>query len=275
MLVNEFSPFIIIISILSICMICVGMALYSLRRKKWKTSSLYPKEFQRSLLFQFQSQKARSQLYEFHKKQVSAELMDNIGQMLSLIKLKLDNVNEGCESLNEITLSKAYLTDVIKDVRSLSKRINQENPFLHLDFRRDFQSELEQLTRDSPVKTYFRRAGFDFLLNPYTQIIVLNILQQLILRYASFKTAKNLIMSLQNADERYILVLSESRNDTLNFSTEKNTHEVSFVEMDTLRKKADLFDGEIEVTQTKGQPFYFKLIIPINRSINHDYSRTG
>ncbi len=103
---------------------------------------------------------------------ISWELHDNIGQLLTLAKIQLQNV--GSENLDEISDT---ITKSLNEIRSLSKLINPE--FIkNITLKEALQLEVERFNRLQFIQASLQIQGEEKELNQKHGIILFRILQE-------------------------------------------------------------------------------------------------
>jgi two-component system, NarL family, sensor kinase len=127
--------------------------------------------------------KAQIELQEQVLGTVSAEIHDNLGQMLSVIKLNLSKLSKmvGVEAKKEEELIgeiKTQVSGVITDMRNILKTLSP-------DFISDFglseavKIELERIDRTGHIKTNLSIGGEPIKFNPKVEIVLFRIAQEL------------------------------------------------------------------------------------------------
>ncbi len=141
--------------------------------------------------------KAQLEMKENTLHTISQEIHDNIGQVLSLVKLNLNTVVlEDCSpAIGKITASKELVGKAIQDLRNLSKSLNTEHIssgqfFPRLPDRAGYHSE-NRLPRNQPAGAWHRKA-----LDPQKQLIIFRIAQEVIHNIIKHARARSLSVVL-------------------------------------------------------------------------------
>lgn len=145
---------------------------------------------------------------------VSAEIHDNLGQMLSVIKLnlsKLSRMVKGQEEEELIGLVRTQVSGVISDMRSISKTLSQ-------DFISDFglyealKLEMERVQNTGFLKTELTTEGEPEKFNPKMEIVLFRITQELINNTIKHAEATTLTVNLNyNADKLMMTVADDGK----------------------------------------------------------------
>lgn len=115
----------------------------------------------------------QSEIQEQTMRNISWELHDNIGQMLTLAKIQVQNmpVNSGTEEL------RSTLKNSLEEVRALSKSLNPD--FIRsIDLIQALQLEIERFNRMKYIKAELRISGTQFRLEETIETVLFRILQE-------------------------------------------------------------------------------------------------
>jgi two-component system, NarL family, sensor kinase len=140
---------------------------------------------QRELLnAQFQQELLRTQLeiQEQTFRNISQEIHDNIGQVLTLAKLNLNTITNHSVSEdinNKLTNSKDLITKAIQDLRDLSKSLNTE--FIsEAGLLKSIEYELELLRRTGSIQIITMQEGEYYALPQQKELILFRIFQEVL-----------------------------------------------------------------------------------------------
>jgi two-component system, NarL family, sensor kinase len=140
---------------------------------------------QRELLnAQFQQELLRTQLeiQEQTFRNISQEIHDNIGQVLTLAKLNLNTITNHSVSEdinNKLTSSKDLITKAIQDLRDLSKSLNTE--FIsEAGLLKSIEYELELLRRTGSIQIISMQEGEYYALPQQKELILFRIFQEVL-----------------------------------------------------------------------------------------------
>lgn len=153
---------------------------------------------------------------------ISQEIHDNIGQVLSLAKLTISEV-EVQQEKNIIKLSSAekLLSKAIKDLRDISKSLNSDS-IEQIGLIKALQNEIDIINK-SEVQFELKISGKSFQLVPQQQLIVFRMIQECI---------------------NNIIKHSQSLQNTISINSENNSVKIVI---------ADKGKGFNEATVAKGQ----------------------
>ncbi len=214
---------------------------------------------------------AKNEVQESTMKHIARELHDNIGQMLSLIKIQLNTIDEENPGLKRVGDSKEFLSKALKDLRGLSKTLNSDN-ILHAGLLKAIEFELERVEKTGIFKVSFENGIQDWDMKPQIEIIVFRMFQELIQNSIKHSAAKNIKVSLQEMPEVYTL---EVLDDGKGFDFEEKSKLKGFgsgAGLDNLVNRAKLIGGGLKVKSAVGKGTKTMLTIP-KTATNYDESR--
>ncbi len=217
---------------------------------------------------------ARNEVQENTMKHIARELHDNIGQLLSLVKIQLNNIDEEHPGIRRVTDSREYLNKALADLRGLSKTLNSDN-ILQAGLGPAIEFELERLEKTGFLATDFHNGLAKSEIDPQVGILVFRMFQEMVQNVIKHAQAKNLKVCLQKNEERYTLELSD---DGRGFEAEQKLQVDGFQSgsgLANLQHRARLIGGEVKIVSSPGQGTTLKLSIPLNRPVNHDQSSPG
>ena len=121
----------------------------------------------------------KSEIQEQTFKNISQEIHDNIGQVLSLVKLNINTMDcDEPKALNEkINDSKHLISKAIHDLRDLSKSLNTDY-VTEMGLTRSVEYELEMIQRTGSYKIQFNKTGKPYRLDPQQELIFFRIVQE-------------------------------------------------------------------------------------------------
>lgn len=157
------------------------------KRKIILENEIIKKNFEQELL------RTQLEIQEQTLKTISEEIHDNIGQVLSLAKLKLNTLDFAkAEALREKTTdAKSLVSKAIQDLRDLSRSLNTDT-IASLGLVRALEQELE-LFQKSGYTTSLQVDGSIRKLEPQRELIIFRIIQESlnnIIKHAEAKTIR-------------------------------------------------------------------------------------
>lgn len=139
-----------------------------------KKNQLLQKQAERERRFQKELAGSQVEIREETLRNISWELHDNIGQLLTLAKIYVQNAGQDQKKLEEST---EILSHALDEVRALSKSINPEY-IKKLGLLEASQQELKRFERLRFLQTDFQVHGEPFFLSDTDETILFRILQE-------------------------------------------------------------------------------------------------
>jgi signal transduction histidine kinase len=135
---------------------------------------------------------------------ISWELHDNIGQLLTLAKIQLQNATE--DNISEVseTISKG-----LKEVRALSKLINPE-AIKKIQLKEAIQLEIDRFNRLNFLESSLEIIGHEQKINEKSSIIIFRILQEFFSNTIKHSKASKLKVVLEYTTENLLISVSDN-----------------------------------------------------------------
>ncbi|MEE9409126.1 MAG: ATP-binding protein [Polaribacter sp.] len=171
---------------------------------------------------------------------ISWELHDNIGQLLTLAKIQLQSVTE--ENINEVseTISRG-----LNEVRALSKLINPE-AIKNIKLREAIQLEIDRFNRLNFIDSSLVITGQESEIDKKSSIIIFRILQEFFSNTIKHSKASTLKVTLNYTDKN--LFISASDNG-IGFSSEENLNKG--IGLENIKNRAKLIGAEAKFSSEK------------------------
>lgn len=167
----------IIYFIAVILLLVVFGIIFFITFQKRKNRFLYEK-FEAEKRFEHEIAQSRIEMQEQTLKNVSWELHDNIGQLLSVANMQLNILSRSSESdpaaVHEI---KGIVSSSLQEVRALSKSLNNE-VIDYVGLEESVRNEVFRFNRINVIDATFKTAGEPFEIFPKHVIILFRILQE-------------------------------------------------------------------------------------------------
>ncbi len=214
---------------------------------------------------------AKNEVQENTMKHIARELHDNVGQLLSLVKIQLNTIDDENPGIKRVSDSKEYLNKALTDLRGLSKTLNSDN-ILIAGLLKGIDFELQRIEKTGFLKTSFQNQAKSFHIPAKIEVVVFRIFQEIVQNVLKHAKAKNLQVCLHENEEGYTL---EVTDDGQGFNLQEKTKGSAFESgsgLANLRSRAKLIDGELEINSGIGQGTTIRLILPKAIATSHDYS---
>lgn len=254
--------FTIAILLLGIFLI-VFVIIYRLRMNNY----LKEKE-QTKLLYEQTLLQTQLEIQEQTLKNISQEIHDNVGQVLTLAKLNLATTAvDDSGAMEKIKTSQQLIGKAIQDLRDLSRSLNTDY-VEEMGLLRSIEYELELLKKTGSIQTNFNISGDTEKLDKHKELILFRIVQEAIhnvIRHADAGKINATIVFNNHAMEICIedngkgfdlktLVTSENKSLGLGI---RNMHE-----------RATLIGARFSISSEPGAGTKLYLQVPLNETIN-------
>jgi signal transduction histidine kinase len=149
---------------------------------------------------------------------ISQELHDNIGQVLSFVKLNLGTTSTLAEEKKQrkIDESRDLLAQVISDLRDLSKSLSFQQ-IKQFGLVRAMQIEIERVNKSGLIKIKIDVSGEPYNLGEQRELVLFRIFQEALNNALKYAHALNLSINLIYTTELFSLTIAD---DGIGFSTD-------------------------------------------------------
>ncbi len=141
---------------------------------------------------------------------VSQEIHDNIGQVLSFVKLTLGTVKnaEGPEKQQKIDESRELIAQSITDLRNLSKSMSFQH-IAEFGLAKSIQVEVDRVNKNQLMETALSITGDVYSLGEQRELVLFRIFQEAINNSLKYSQAKHLKINLQYSEELFNLTIAD------------------------------------------------------------------
>lgn len=214
----------------------------------------------------YQQELLRSQLemQEQILQTVGRELHDNLGQVLSLVKINLNTLPELLDqkAAEKLARTKDLLNRAIADMRGLSKSLSAENR-LGAGLAPAIGQELDAVRKTGVVDVALDVRGTEQRLDPRQELIVFRIIQETLNNALKHAQAKNIGVSLDYSDDALTLTIAD---DGVGFDPRRvlpPTEGERGSGLSNIQHRARLIGGEARIESVVGHGTTTTLSIPI------------
>lgn len=216
--------------------------------------------FQRELL------QAQIEIQNHTLQQIAQELHDNIGQLLTVVIMRLNSLEDEIEqstTQQSVKQTRDLVRTVITDVRSLSKTLNHET-VERFGLLPSLTLELERIQRTGRIQTQLVTSGDVYSLGEQPEIVLLRMAQESINNALKHASAHNLTVSADYNPDIFTLIIADD-------GTGFNVDEVTTRKLDqagagltNLSRRSGLLGGTCTVTSRPGEGTQINIQIPRN-----------
>lgn len=205
---------------------------------------------------------AENEIQDSTMKHISRELHDNVGQMLTLVKIQLNNLSEESPDNKKINDSKEFVNNVLTDIRALSKSLNSDN-LLHEGLEKAVGFEVERVKKLGNYVVKFSANTGIVSVDRKKEVLIFRIFQELLQNCLKHAKAKNIEVSLEETMQCLNL---EVVDDGIGFDFETKIQKNGFQSgagLSNLIHRAALMNGTLVFERGKVSGTKAQLTIPV------------
>ena len=202
-----------------------------------KKNFLIQKQFEEKKKFDKEINNLQIEIREETLRNISWELHDNIGQMLTLAKIQLQSV----ENNDKISEVKDSIGNILNEVRALSKTINPE--FIkQINLLEATKLEVDRVNRLNYIKSKLKVQGHIYQIPNNVEIVIFRILQEFFSNTIKHSQASNLDIEIF-FNELELKILAKENGKGFDVENVNN----SGIGILNIKKRAKLIGAEIEL----------------------------
>lgn len=223
-----------IIILFSVCVIMVFLFVIFQKKK----NVLLIKQVENLQQYEKEIAESQVEIREQTLRNISWELHDNIGQLLTLAKIQLQSIEENPENIKEVNDN---LTTILNEVRSLSKVINPD--FIsNIKLNEAVQLEIDRFNRLNYIKSSLIVEGEYFDIDSKAEIILFRILQEFFSNTIKHSKASKLQVKIEYTEKMLIITAEDNGRgfDTLNGTA-------NGIGLSNMKKRGNLINAEVSI----------------------------
>lgn len=217
-------------------------------------------EFQSTLLM------TQLEIQEQTLKTISEEIHDNIGQALSLAKLKLNTLKYDQPDLlvEKINDSRELVSKAIRDLRDLSRSLNTDS-IASMGLVRAIEQELE-LFRKSGFQTTLYTEGEIKKMPPQQELILFRIVQESLNNIIKHAEAKSIKVTAHYTDTELDLQVEDDGKGAAPAELDMEGNSYKSLGLRNMHNRARMIGGSFTIHSVPGNGTLIQLIIPFNHN---------
>ena len=143
-------------------------------------------------------------------KNISQEIHDNIGQVLTLAKLNLNTLPATANAASQIKIddTRQLITKALRDLRDLSRSMHGDK-IAELGLQQAIADELKILQNSGQFTTRLQVAGDTYKLEPQKEMVIFRMVQESLNNAIKHSRAKNIEVSLQYTPAVFNLCIAD------------------------------------------------------------------
>ncbi len=238
----------ILVSIGVLVLLCIIVIFLFVIFQKRKNNLL---QEQRDAKKQFEKEIAQTQveIKEQTLRNISWELHDNIGQLLTLAKLQLQNPTD-----ENIAEAKNTITKGLQEVRALSKLINPDI-VKNMKLCEAIQLEIDRFNRLNFIQSTLKIKGKSIKLDSKIEIVIFRILQEFFSNTIKHSKATHLDVNLNYQNDRLEI---EAKDNGIGYDTSAVSNKG--IGLQNIQNRAKLIKATINMTSQLNKDTVLKII---------------
>jgi two-component system, NarL family, sensor kinase len=191
--------------ILSVFIILFVIMFQKRRQQHTKEMTELQHNYEQALL------RSQLEIQEETLRNISLEIHDNIGQVLSLAKLQLNTLPTPPHPENQeiFATTKQLVSKAITDLRSLSKSLHPDR-VNELGLEENIRHELDMLEKTRQYETHLKISGSPYKIPVQTQTILFRIVQESISNIIKHAGASRIDVALDYEPARFCLTVQDN-----------------------------------------------------------------
>ncbi|WP_103866940.1 sensor histidine kinase [Aquimarina sp. I32.4] len=246
---------ILIASIILVIVIIIMISLFSIFQKRKNSLLLQQKEAEKK--FETAIAETQIEIREETLRNISWELHDNIGQLLTLAKIQVNIAQDDPEKLNEVTET---ISKSLTELRSLSKLINPD-AIKNLSLTEAITLEIERFNRMQFIKATITSNEEIEELDNKAEIIIFRILQEFFTNTIKHSKASNLDVDVHYTQDQLVI---HAKDDGVGFDHTNCTSKQG-IGLGNMKNRGKLINAEVALTSKKGKGTTIKLTYPYKK----------
>jgi signal transduction histidine kinase len=226
--------FLAILGVFSLCIIMVFLFIIFQKKK----NVLLVKQSESARLYEKEIIESQVEIREQTLRNISWELHDNIGQLLTLAKIQLQSVKDNPQNIVDVNDN---LTKIISEVRLLSKSINPDY-ISRINLSEAIQIEIDRFNKLNYIKANLIIEGDLFKLDKKAEIIIFRILQEFFSNTIKHSKATELSVKIKYSDNQLLIC---ARDNGKGFHIENGTE--NGIGLLNMKKRGALINAEISI----------------------------
>lgn len=206
-----------------------------------RKNKLIKKQLQAKKKFETELAISQIEIREETLRNISWELHDNIGQLVTLAKIQLQNSQYDSKKIDE---SIVILGDALGELRALSKSINPES-LKNMTLLEAINNEIERFDRMNFIQSEFKIIGNPFEIPQKEEIIIFRILQEFFSNTIRHSRATELKIKVIYSDKHFEINVKDN-----GVGFQQNNY-FKGIGLHNMKTRAELIDANLKI---KSQP---------------------
>jgi signal transduction histidine kinase len=195
---------------------------------------------------------------ENERKRIADDLHDELGPLLSAIKLQINHLEPSDETETAVLeKSSEQIDSIIQRFREISYDL-LPNTLVRQGFVKATEEFINKLKPVHPLHISFKYCYFTLM--PQREINLYRILQEIIHNTVKHARATSLTISIQNNNKNLLL---KTRDDGIGFNYTEKKQMATGLGLLSIHSRVDLLGGQLLVTSQPGMGTIFEIEMPL------------
>lgn len=234
---------ILIASIVLVFIIILMIFLFAIFQKRKNSLLLQQKDAEKK--FERAIAETQIEIREETLRNISWELHDNIGQLLTLAKIQVDVAKDDPERLSEATDT---ITKSLQELRALSKLINPD-AIKGLSLTEAITLEIERFNRLQYIKASITSNEEVQILDDKVEIIIFRILQEFFTNTIKHSKASTLVVDVQYDKDKLVI---NAKDDGVGFDM-KDLNTKQGIGLCNIKSRGKLINAKVQLRSERSK----------------------
>jgi signal transduction histidine kinase len=228
--------------------------LYNERKKKHT-------EEKKTMQLEFAQQLLQSQLevQEQTFNNISREIHDNVGQILSLAKVQLSIMGESNQPIDVLLPEiKENIGKAMSDLRDIAKSLSTDR-IQQISFEETIRHETERINKSGVLQAYFKTEGIAKEIQEQKKLILFRIIQESLQNILKHAEASSIIILLKYKEDVIEITVQD---DGKGFDIEEQTQNKTGLGLRNIISRTELIGGKTNINSELNKGTVVKLEIP-------------
>ncbi len=233
------------------------IVIFLIVHKKKRYQHLLEKQ-QMESTYQNQLLQSKLEVQEQSFKYFSEEIHDNVGQLLSIVKMQLYNIKSSSKEQEVVTKATdctELLGKAINDLRNISHTLNSAY-ISNAGLANAIEKDLDYVRSAKEVKCNLHRSGEEYEIDDERELMVFRIIQEAVGNAVKHASASVIDVSLDYHPDKLCVTIVDNGK-----GFDVNEHHNGGIGLNNMHVRTDLLKGKIDVTSEKDKGTTIKLEI--------------
>lgn len=231
--------------ILFVCLVLFGLYLFNKNIKNIKESAHEKQQMQTR--FTEELLQTQMEIQEQTFKNISQEIHDNVGQVLTIAKLHLSAfpvVND--EQVDKVKETRGLIGKALDDLRNLSHSMHGDR-IAALGLLKSLETELVILENTKQFDIQLQTAGTSYSLHPQKEMVIFRIVQECLNNAVKHSHAKRITVEVHYKPDVFSLIISD---DGKGFDLQTLQSSEAGLGLQNMQNRATLIGGYLTIHST-------------------------